>query len=316
MLTRLGRRTGRTPHWEVPQRTGAASSTGQTGVPFRVPPLRLPPDRVRLLARTTRARHRVPRGVEDLGLVVCHRTARASPRLCRACWALAGDLHLRRLRRPVGSGKCCKDWRVGRRDRICKILRAHILMQKTKGTRAPVVHPKAAALIPFPSHRHHRQSAKLGAQTPPHALLPRRQAPLYDLNFTPNFFFIEATCNHPKKKVPRSDRLPFSRCHRPPLNFGTQVRANLASIVLSSPRSLSLNPPDLFYSCVTTVTVSTTSKIHSFHAALDPSPLTHVFHVLMFCGWCAGFNINVFTLFLFSLSLRFRVVSVSTFPDP
>ena len=120
--------------------------TGHTGVPSRVPPLLPRPDRARQLVRTTRARHSRRRGVEGLGLVVCRHTARANPRLYRACWAMAGDLHLRRLRRPVGArnGKCRNDRKgggTGATGYINSHSHTHTVTRTTKRARAPVFCP-------------------------------------------------------------------------------------------------------------------------------------------------------------------------------
>jgi len=174
MPTRPGRRTGPTPRSGGPQRTEAASSTGQAiGVPSPVPGLRRRPGQARLLARTALARHRRHRGVEDLGSVAWPHTVRASPRRCRACWALAGDPHPPRLRRPVGarSGKWYSD-RGGEIGGIGYIKFQHTL---SRGARRDergriLVHSKTKAFIP--------------EKRPTHA------AP------SPPLYLNEASCNH------------------------------------------------------------------------------------------------------------------------
>lgn len=167
---------------------------------------------------------------------------------------------------------------------------------------------------PIPSRRrYHRRSAKLGALTPPHAI-PHRQSPLHDLNFTPNFFLLRQPAITEKKIFHEATDYRFPGVIGP-LNSETQVRANLASIVLSSLRFLSLNPPDLFYSCVTLVTVSTTTKIHFFHAALDPSHSPTSFTFSCFADGVLGLTLTC-SLFLFSLSVFESCLSpLSLIPD-
>jgi hypothetical protein len=279
MRTRPGRQTDRTHPSGAPQRTGVASSIGQeTGVPSQVPPLRSRPDQARLVAQTTRARHR-RRGVGALGSVVCRRTVQASPRLCRVCWALAGDLHLRRPRRPVGarSGKCCNA-RDGA-NRIYKFSLTHSLSRG--GRRGEGASWCKKVFLPFPSRRRPSISKIWCTE------LTSRCTTSSNLS-SPSQLFVEFLFY---KRQPAIHRKKKGFHEATDYRF-RGVIGQFAHISLRSffrfPRFLSVNPPDLFYSCVTTVTVSTTTKIHFLSRSSGSVP-THPrlsrSHVLRMVCW-------------------------------
>jgi hypothetical protein len=127
-----------------------------------------------------------------------------------------------------------------------------------------------------------RRSAKFGALNSPHAV-PHRQTSLHHLNFSSNFFFIRGSPQSTEKKKGFHEATDY--------RF-RGVIGQFAHISLRSffrfPRFLSVNPPDLFYSCVTTVTVSTTTKIHFLSRSSGSVP-THPrlsrSHVLRMVCW-------------------------------